>query len=307
MKIPEPTISVNVDIANPGQFFACCGLFELAQRVWPGAEGWFSEKDTVFNVHGSVGEQCTLQSLADKLAMVGIDGELSSGEREELQLLESRKRELRKARKELLRPEEERRSALGKRQREGAITVGGPFALRVAWWQEDGDDVPKTFAGKQEVLRMARAMLARFPDAVRGGRSPFDYRCLLQAVKEGADDKDSKVEPFYFDAGRFAHPLDAGFSLDAQATTVRASASPFMELLALVGLQRYRPKQSTDSRWSFQYWTWPVPLPAPVAAGVACGAVSFPGGRGYRFPLRFRDDQKRYKAFGFAIEIGGES
>lgn len=38
---PEPSIRVNVDPTNPGQFFACCGLLELAERLWPGAEGWF--------------------------------------------------------------------------------------------------------------------------------------------------------------------------------------------------------------------------------------------------------------------------
>lgn len=41
MKNPEPTIRVNVDPTNPGQFFACCGLLELADRLWSGAEGWF--------------------------------------------------------------------------------------------------------------------------------------------------------------------------------------------------------------------------------------------------------------------------
>ena len=35
-------IRVNVDPTNPGQFFACCGLLELADRLWPGAEGWFA-------------------------------------------------------------------------------------------------------------------------------------------------------------------------------------------------------------------------------------------------------------------------
>jgi len=38
---PKPTITVNVDLTNPGQFFACCGLLELADRLWPGAQGWF--------------------------------------------------------------------------------------------------------------------------------------------------------------------------------------------------------------------------------------------------------------------------
>jgi CRISPR-associated protein Csx14 len=37
----EPNITVTVDVTNPGQFFACCGLLELADRLWPGAEGWF--------------------------------------------------------------------------------------------------------------------------------------------------------------------------------------------------------------------------------------------------------------------------
>jgi CRISPR-associated protein Csx14 len=38
---PDPDISVNVDIRNPGQFFACCGLLEISSRLWPESEGWF--------------------------------------------------------------------------------------------------------------------------------------------------------------------------------------------------------------------------------------------------------------------------
>ena len=41
MTHPRPNITVNVDVTNPGQFFACCGLLELADRLWPGAQGWF--------------------------------------------------------------------------------------------------------------------------------------------------------------------------------------------------------------------------------------------------------------------------
>lgn len=43
MNKPEPSIRVNVDVTNPGQFFACCGLLELADRLWQGAEGWFED------------------------------------------------------------------------------------------------------------------------------------------------------------------------------------------------------------------------------------------------------------------------
>jgi len=38
---PDPDISINVDIRNPGQFFACCGLLEISSRIWPDSEGWF--------------------------------------------------------------------------------------------------------------------------------------------------------------------------------------------------------------------------------------------------------------------------
>jgi len=43
MNFNENIITIPVDVTNPGQFFACCGLLELADRVYQGAEGWFEE------------------------------------------------------------------------------------------------------------------------------------------------------------------------------------------------------------------------------------------------------------------------
>jgi CRISPR-associated protein Csx14 len=34
-------IHLDVDLTNPGQFFGCCGVFELAQRLWPGVTAHF--------------------------------------------------------------------------------------------------------------------------------------------------------------------------------------------------------------------------------------------------------------------------
>jgi len=34
-------IRLDVDLTNPGQFFGCCGVFELAQRLWPSATAHF--------------------------------------------------------------------------------------------------------------------------------------------------------------------------------------------------------------------------------------------------------------------------
>lgn len=47
-------IRINVDLTNPGQFFACCGLLELADRLWPGAEGWFNGPLFLINAHGDL-------------------------------------------------------------------------------------------------------------------------------------------------------------------------------------------------------------------------------------------------------------
>ncbi len=34
-------IHLDADLANPGQFFGCCGVFELTQRLWPRATAHF--------------------------------------------------------------------------------------------------------------------------------------------------------------------------------------------------------------------------------------------------------------------------
>ena len=45
MSDKNANITIPVDLTNPGQFFACCGLLELADRLWPGAEGWFERRE----------------------------------------------------------------------------------------------------------------------------------------------------------------------------------------------------------------------------------------------------------------------
>jgi CRISPR-associated protein Csx14 len=60
-----PGISVNVDVTNPGQFFACCGLLELAHRLWLGAEGWF--QSGLFSVAPLSMRNCSLKTLLEVL------------------------------------------------------------------------------------------------------------------------------------------------------------------------------------------------------------------------------------------------
>lgn len=62
-----PNIAITVDVTNPGQFFACCGLLELANRLWPGAEARFEQERFVFS------PPCELRELLDAAASADLE------------------------------------------------------------------------------------------------------------------------------------------------------------------------------------------------------------------------------------------
>src|SRR5437773_2389436 len=70
MNNPIPNITIPVDLANPGQFFACCGLLELADRRWPCVEGWFSQSS--FSITSSEAA-CSLATLLEELNEEAIE------------------------------------------------------------------------------------------------------------------------------------------------------------------------------------------------------------------------------------------
>jgi CRISPR-associated protein Csb3 len=132
-------IRVAVDPTNPGQFFACCGLLELADRLWPDAEGWFA--DGWFSIQ-SGHEDATLANLSARLQEAGLSGALTPELWSEREQLEEKKRKLKKERKALSEKEEARRKELGKLYREGNLYLGKPFNLLLDWWQSEDDAHP---------------------------------------------------------------------------------------------------------------------------------------------------------------------
>jgi CRISPR-associated protein Csx14 len=78
---------------------------------------------------------------------------------------------------------------------------------------------------------------------------------------------------FGFDPGAAWNALDVGFSPNEQGLTV--ASSPAVELLAAIGVQRFRPEMA-DDRQSFVYATWGAPLAPAVAAAAACGTLAIP-------------------------------
>jgi len=58
-----PSVRINVDFTNPGHFFACCGLLELADRLWGGAQGAFTGNQ--FVITGSNDLPKLIQTIAE--------------------------------------------------------------------------------------------------------------------------------------------------------------------------------------------------------------------------------------------------
>src|SRR5438270_7107454 len=77
------TIRVAVDPTNPGQFFACCGLLELADRLWPEAEGWFDEREFCIARGGGLSE------LLQRLSAATVNSSLTDVELKRLGTLQS--------------------------------------------------------------------------------------------------------------------------------------------------------------------------------------------------------------------------
>jgi CRISPR-associated endonuclease/helicase Cas3 len=55
-------IEIPLELGNPGEFLACCGLFELAHRLWPGSEACFDDQRFILQAPGTLDE--LLRALA---------------------------------------------------------------------------------------------------------------------------------------------------------------------------------------------------------------------------------------------------
>lgn len=261
----EATIRVRVDSTNPGQFFACCGLLELTDRLLRGAEGWFEGQAFFIRPLNSGNTEglglSTLLGATAKAPLTQIDQSDDFA---------------------------------------SPVKLNEPFDLGLDWWKDNrsGGVQLKVWAGSMRNVRIASAMQVTLSRTELHDEGLLDYGTVVYDPLE----PDKKVEPFYFDArrGLNAHPLDIGFVPDSlKMTTV---AYPAVEFLCLVGLQRFRPIPTKKKR-VFEYWTWTSPLANSVAPLAVNGLLPRVGGRGFRFEIAFRTDQKKHKAFTLGIPI----
>jgi CRISPR-associated protein Csb3 len=275
MSQPTPSISVAVDPANPGQFFACCGLLELADRLWPqtddrkAAEGWFASGQFEISCGRTINE---LLAQAQRIQFGGnAENEVEDGEEHE--------------------------------QEEAVFTpleLVEPVTMRLDWWQ---DIDLKPWAGSMNArniaLAMCRAIRPDHPDPLNDLQIVPEVKAAANATELG---KTKPKEPFHFDARRGSNSLgrDVGFIHDRLKKKWKTPmfAHPVVEFFALLGLQRARP-QPTDKVRVYDYFTWSSDwrCQASLLPPAVCGRLGDPQARRYRFVNAFRTGQKKHKAF----------
>jgi len=252
MTAPAPSFRIRVDVTNPGQFFACCGLLELASRLTADAVCWFER-----------GSFCLSQTHGLRELLAAITG----------------------ATLRQIDPDDTTASP---------IQIPAPFDIRLDWWKTNDRAVSdlKVWAGTMESFRIARAM----QKAMRAPDFASEELLNIGIVAYDPDDPKKKVEPFYFDArrGPNAHSRDVGFAPNDGVTTI---ASPSVEFLSLVGLQRTKPVPLPKTPRIFDYHAWTNPLPVALLPAAAAGLLPDSAAHGYRFESWFRTGQRKHKAF----------
>lgn len=195
MNNPAPSITVAVEPANPGQFFACCGLLELADRRWSAAEGWFAEGEREFHIAC----EGTLPELVDAI----VNAPLLHND-----------------------PEDPYSSP---------ITIGDPFCpLCVDWWETDrtGAKDLKVWAGTMESYGIARAMQQAMRGSSFQTPGLFDVGMVVTNPEDQTKKKEPYY--FDARRAPNAHARDVGFSVnDLQLTTTAHPAVEFLCLVGL--------------------------------------------------------------------------
>lgn len=273
----DPTIRLAVDPSNPGQFFACCGLLELADRLWAGAEGWFEGRHFCLQpIRDGIRPEASPSRLVDELARCRVTNSMTVGQIDRLAELSGMKAKERAKSEDL----DAEKKALDSLRRESPIRLHAPFNLLIDWFLDDraGGSRFKTWAGQQSVIDIATGMHRPLLDGKWLDIPPAEW--LTRSVP--ADDL-----PFNFDSALSGQgsALDAGFSFDPLG--FKMPTRPLLEFAAFVGLQRFRP-MPVENENLYRFELWPIPLLPPAAAAAANGAAAVANAQQYEFRLLYR-------------------
>lgn len=220
-------ITVPVDVTNPGEFFACCGLLELADRLSTGALGWF-EGFRFCIAPQNPATPISVNHIMWSLVNVKVE-----------------------------RVSEESVSPL---------VLWQPIHMRLNWWLLPGEkrtNKLKTWAGNQDSMKMFCKWQVLLRNILSEDDLNLDYVCRETCLEQG---------PYGFDSRTGWNALSIGFSLNEHTPYKKLPTRPAVEMLGVVGLQRFFPDITERDNTAFvSYATWNVPLNPAVARLAALG------------------------------------
>jgi len=176
-----PTISINVDVFNPGQVFACFGLFELADRLsCPDkiAKSWFEQKENgsyFFNI----------EAYGNNEVSISLDTVLSK-------LKECKIRE--------------------NEGKDGPIFLEDPFNFLIDWRKAfPQKSTVKTWSGKQDLREMVSRMKHNIPDKTEG--NIFSFRVSTKSLSAFDASKAETAQDAGFSFNNLDSILENSFSI----------------------------------------------------------------------------------------------
>ena len=246
-------IKIPVQLKNPGEYFACLGLWELAEKLNRSKEptrGYFE-----FNPQRSVFRSnfCIETDLAEVDLLNGLYSCKAKAEDPESPL--------------------------------SLVYFGAPINLTLDWWLTKSDRSNlKTWSGRVkgpqiivDMLEMAKVSKIQKIDNVFKERS-FRSRKGIQHL-------------LYLDTTS-AGGSYRGYSTDEAG--VKVAEPYFVEFLAAIGLQRFRPFHDEEKN-EFCYVTWTRPLTCNQAFIAIRYGVPLLGTRHFVFHLKLKGSQGYYQ------------
>lgn len=269
---------IPVDLANPGQVFACLGFLEAAHVLSGRAEGGFSWSGDGATFH--------IENRDATNAFATVLDFLSRASIHELTPLKQHGADAVSA--AAVFPAEA--------PEERALPVRlemGNHCIDVAHWCDGSTrNKFKLYAGFRSAAHVVRAMLCGVPaDRGKAAGPDFEYKGLrsLWAENKAAltTNPFNVLTPlggtFNFDPRKNWTGLEAGYSPNTQGHGV--ASSPVVEILAAIGLSHARPAQKELSRDVVEYAAWeglvPPSLARPALATSPVGLKT----RRFRFTL----------------------
>ena len=153
-----PEIRIPVDPSNPGQFIACCGLFELADRLWGGVEAWFADGEFLFRAEGDGSK--SLPELLRAFREAEAAAHTGTGDDDDMEA-----------------DDEDGAEAVD------PIELGAPFRLRLDWW---ADKSLKPWAGSMDARLIFSAMTRRSTNGVQTRSAIAAWSTTARAVRPRA-------------------------------------------------------------------------------------------------------------------------